>query len=227
MFDVYRTIAVGVLAAITAASVGCCGVCGPSVCGPTVASSPAGYGCGDCASGCGGGFCDAAQLAGGPESIPPQLLGRFHAVPTCNVFGPETPTDEIVSFIEIRPGRENLEPNAAPRPPALLIPPPSAIRGSASREPPEATVAVYFESPEPLIQDRPPMPLNTVRHAIGSTKSTESVRPGNPAEPTPRGLVFESDASKASPFLDDDSPRNELRSASREPNGWRAARSGR
>ena len=205
-----------------AASVGCCGVCGPGACGAR-GCSPVELGCGDCLSGCAGGICDGTQPVDGPAPVPPQLLGRFHSVPTCNVFGPDSPTEEFVSFIEIRPGRENLEPRTGPRPPALLNPPPSAIRGSASREPSEATMAVYFESPDRLIADRSPMPLNTVRHGLGSTNSTGPVPQSIPVDSTPRGAAHEFDASKASPFLDDDSPRNELRDASREPSGWRAA----
>ena len=215
-------------------NVGCCAPCGPFGCnqnipiiGPEDGFSET---CDDC-----GGYHGAVPCRHGdfqPAPSPPIALGRFHAVPTDDVFGLNDSGAEVTVYTETQPELDIQMPMEPPKEPGRFKPQPSGEplpSGNAHQLSLLAPVATVTKKPKSLRRQK--MPPNSIRLADWTPSRTSSSGMGSSGkgssytDRTPFATPATDRASTKSPILTVDAiPQNDLRSASTKMPRWKPVR---
>ena len=150
------------LATFMAMNVGCCAPCGSFVSSqqmpPVGPDGGFAESCNDCGSyhaampGCHDDFHRAPPHTM-PAPDPPVMLGRFHAVPTCDVFGLGDSGTEMAAYTEAQPELDIQMPTEPPKEPGRFKPQPSEESqpsGNAHQQSLLAPVATVAKKPKSL-----------------------------------------------------------------------------
>jgi len=184
------------LATLSAMSAGCCMPCGSA---PSAACNR-----------CGGDHAYSVHAAEGPQD--PMALGRFHAVPTRNVFGLDDSAAIMASHVEDEPRHGVPTWGTPPEEPAHFHPPSKQQTGHAGHQDSQPRLSAATKDSR-----RRKMPPNAIRLADWAPPTTHSKRanPGRTDRTRPVSSMKESASTTpaASPF--DAIPQNDLRSVSR------------
>ena len=232
--DVVFTIrcSIGFAATFMAMNVGCCMPCGSFV--PNQHMPPVGpdgefiEGCNDCGGyhAAHGDFHPKPQHTM-PAPSPPAMLGRFHAVPTDDVFGLNDLKAEVTAYAETQPELGIQMPTEPPKEPGQFKPQPSGNpppSENADQQSLLAPVATIAKKPKTLRRRK--MPPNSIRLADWVPGGTPSSGKGSSGtDRTPLATPATDRASTKSPFLTAAAiPQKDLRSASTRKPEWKPVR---